>query len=455
MSSFEKFKALLPQIELTENKSIRHDHGVDESFHSPKLPVGVVFPKSTEEVAEVVKAAVVTKTALIPFGAGTSLEGHIIPKGLAVSVDMSRMDRVLATNPFDLDCRVQAGILRGELNRRIKHDGLFFPVDPGADCTIGGMVATRASGTNSVMYGTIRENILGLTVVTAEGKIIKTGGRARKSAAGYDLTHLYCGSEGTLGFITEVQLRLYGLPEAAAAVRLSFDTVENSVQTVVEAIQMGLNLSRAEFLDKTLVEATNNFAQLSLPVAPSLWVEFQGTEASVKEQVATVLALAEGNGCVGSETATEQAELENLWHARHEALYALMALRPGTKGFITDACVPISHLAEQISQANKALETSGLKGSILGHVGDGNFHTCLLVDSDNPEEIRLAETFAEGVSQRSIACGGTCTGEHGIGSGKKKFMELEHGEGVGVMRAIKQALDPHGIMNPGKVFSSS
>ena len=455
MTPLEIFRSHLGGIECSLNGSIRKDHGTDESFHTPFSPLAVVFPATTAEVSQVMKAATKANIAVIPFGAGTSLEGHIIPKGDAISVDLSLLDKVKEVSSENLDCLVEAGVHRLELNRLLGKDGLFFPVDPGADATIGGMVATKASGTNTLRYGTMADNVLGLTIVLADGRVIRTGSRARKSASGYDLTKLFCGSEGTLGIVTEARLRLYGLPEATSVMRLAFSSAQDAVATVTDYIQMGLSIASAEFLDETLVGAINDYAGLKLKVAPSLWMEFHGTAASVKEQLHLAQEVALGYGSLESAGATGQAEKEQLWSARHDALYALMAMKPGCQGFVTDACVPIARLAEQIGLAKEDLAASGLTGSILGHVGDGNFHVCILLDPNDQKEIQAAKEYANRLAHRTISQEGTITGEHGIGAGKLSFMSDEHGESLLVMAGIKRALDPQNIMNPGKVIPAS
>ena len=384
----------------------------------------VLFPRSTADVSAIMKAATAHRVAIIPFGAGTSLEGHIIPEGPAVSIDLSQMNRIVESNPQDLDCLVEAGVHRKELNRILRHDGLFFPVDPGADATIGGMVATRASGTNTVQYGTMADNILGLTIVLADGQVIQSGSRARKSASGYDLNHLFCGSEGTLGIITEARLKLYGLPESSAVIRAAFPTIEDAVSVVTDCTQMGINMTSAELLDETLVKAINDFSQLDLTPKPSLWIEIQGSQATIREQVEQIREIVQDRS-LDLQMATEQKEREHLWGARHDALYALIALKPKGRAYITDTCVAVSQLPHQIHKAKEDLESSGLVGSILGHVGDGNFHACLIIDPEDPKDLAKAEALAEKIAWRALEAGGTSTGEHGIGSGKVKFMATE------------------------------
>ena len=432
--------------------AIREQHGVDEGWHDGASPDAVVFVESTEDVVAVVRACAEHRVPLIPFGVGTSLEGHVAAIHGGISVDLSRMQRVLEVNADDLDCRVQAGVTRKQLNDVLQRDGLFFPIDPGADATIGGMTATRASGTNAVRYGTMRDNVLGVTAVLADGTVARTGTRARKSSAGYDLTRLLVGSEGTLGVITEVSLRVHGLPEVIGGAVCSFTDVDGAVRTVIETIQLGVPVARLELLDGPQVEACNAYSGLDLPVAPLLLIELHGTEAAVADQAATVEALAGGNGGIGWAWSTDLAERNKLWQARHDAYYAAKALRPGARAVPTDVCVPISRLAEAIAAARADIEASGLVAPIVGHVGDGNFHVLALFDPDDPDEVAKVMGLHERLVANALAVGGTCTGEHGIGYGKLDFMRAEHDAGsLAAMRAVKAALDPQGILNPGKL----
>ena len=437
---------------LSTSEAVREQHGRDESYHRPALPEAVAFVRSTEEVAAVVALCARERTPVIAFGTGTSLEGHVQALRGGVCIDLSGMDEVLAVNAEDLDCRVQAGVTRKQLNHHLRDRGLFFPIDPGADASLGGMASTRASGTNAVRYGTMRENVLGLTVVLADGRVIRTGGRARKSAAGYDLTRLFVGAEGTLGVITEVQLRLYGIPEAMSAAVCSFETLAGAVDTTILTIQSGIPVARIEVLDEVMMDAVNRHSGLDYPVQPTLFFEFHGSEAGVKEQAQSVGEIASELGGSGFRWATRQEERSRLWQARHDAYYAALALRPGAKGWPTDVCVPISRLAECMLQTRKDIDEAGLLAPIVGHVGDGNFHLAFIVDPDDAEEMARAETVNERMVARAIDMGGTCTGEHGIGFGKIEFLRREHGEAVSVMRQVKQALDPAGIMNPGKIL---
>ena len=436
---------------LSTSAAVREQHGRDESYHTPHPPDVVVFAESTDEVAGIVKACARRQVPVIPFGAGTSLEGHVAALHGGVCIDLGAMDQVVAVNPEDMDATVQAGVTRAQLNTHLRDTGLFFPIDPGAEASIGGMTATRASGTNAVRYGTMRENVLALIVVLADGRVIRTSRRARKSAAGYDLTRLFVGSEGTLGVITEITLRLYGIPEAISAAVCAFPSVADAVNTVILTIQSGVPVARIELLDKRQMEAVNTYSDLEYAAAPTLFFEFHGTERAVAEQAETVQAIAAGLGGENFAWATRPEDRDKLWKARHDAYYASLALRPGCRGWVTDVCVPISRLAECITETTADLEKLPLIATIVGHVGDGNFHVVLLVDPDEAEEIAEAERFNGRLVMRALAMDGTCTGEHGIGHGKMDFLIAEHGEAVGVMRAIKQALDPDNIMNPGKI----
>jgi len=446
----DELKALLGE-RLSTSAAVREQHGRDESFHAARAPDAVAFAESTEEVAVIVSLCAAAGTPVIPFGTGTSLEGHVAALQGGVCVDVSHMNEVLEVNAEDLDCRVQAGVTRKQLNEYLRDTGLFFPIDPGADASLGGMAATRASGTNAVRYGTMRENVLGLTVVMADGRVVRTGGRARKSSSGYDLTRLMVGSEGTLGVITEVRLRLYGIPEAVSSAVCSFESMEGAVNTVMLTIQCGIPVARIELLDEVQMDAVNRYSKLDYPVRPTLFFEFHGTERGVEEQAEMVGALAADFGGGNFQWATRQEERNRLWQARHDAYYAALALRPGSKGWATDVCVPISRLAECILETRRDIEGSGLIVPLVGHVGDGNFHLVFLVDPDNPDEMKQAAAINDRMVVRAIDMGGTCSGEHGVGYGKMGFLKQEHGEAMSLMRAVKQALDPQGIMNPGKI----
>ena len=437
--------------------STLEQHGTDESHHTPVPPDAVAYAESTEEVSRILACCHRHDCPVIPFGAGTSLEGHVAALEGGISLDLSRMDRVLEIHPDDLDCRVEAGVTRQRLNRLLAEQGLFFPVDPGAEATFGGMAATRASGTNAVRYGTMRENVLGLTVVLADGRIIRTGGRARTSAAGYDLTRLFVGSEGTLGVFTEVQLRLYGLPETILSSVCPFQDLRGAVQMAIETVQMGIPVARIELLDEVAIDSVNRYSNRSDPVKPTLFLELHGSEASVRDDARSLdLLAAEHGGLVGESGglrwSSDAEEREALWHARHHAYWAGLALRPGSRGWPTDVCVPVSRLADCLLETRRDLDASGLLAPILGHVGDGNFHVNMVLDPGDGEELERAETVNQTMVERALAMGGTCTGEHGVGHGKIHCVEKEHGDAVEVMRRIKQALDPTGILNPGKIF---
>lgn len=434
-------------------QAVREHHGRDESPFPPTPPEAVVFAQSTDDVVDVVKLCRQHKYPVIPFGAGSSLEGHILAVHGGVSVDVSQMNRVLAINPEDLTATVQAGVLRKQLNEELKSTGLFFPIDPGADASIGGMSATRASGTNAVRYGTMRENVLNLTVVTSDGKVVRTSKRAKKSSAGYDLTRLFVGSEGTLGIITEVTVKLYPIPEAMSAAVVNFPSLGDAVQTVIETIQLGVPIARSEFLCEATIAAINAYSKTDLRVAPTLFFEFHGTEASVREQAETVQQIAREHGGQDFEWATRPEDRTRLWNARHTAYFACLQVSPGRRAISTDTCVPISRLADSIIGARAILDTADFPTMILGHVGDGNFHAVLLIDIDNEKEVADAERLNDEIVRLALSMDGTCTGEHGVGLHKIGFLVEEVGDdAIDLMRRIKLALDPDNIMNPGKVF---
>ncbi|WP_084421803.1 FAD-binding oxidoreductase [Henriciella litoralis] len=438
---------------LDSSSSTLEAHGKDESWHACVPPDAVLFAESTEDVSEAVKICARHNCPIIPFGAGTSLEGHVSAVHGGLSIDTSRMCTIREVLSEDLCVRVDAGVTREQLNVFLRDQGLFFPIDPGANATLGGMAATRASGTNAVRYGTMADNVLELTVVLADGSVIRTGHRARKSAAGYDLTRMFVGSEGTLGIITELTLRLYGIPEQIALGVMPFNSIADATNTVIMAIQMGIAVARIELLDEVQVAASNSYSNLSLPETPMLFVEFHGSEAVVNDQISTFKELAGDFGAGQFEWALQAEERRKLETARHYALYAARALSPGKQVLVTDVCVPISRLADAVVETKADLETSGLVAPLVGHVGDGNFHLFLLVDPDDSKELERAHALHDRLVERAISMGGTCTGEHGIGTGKQKFLELEHASGLPAMRAIKQALDPANIFNPGKIFS--
>ncbi|NPC90666.1 FAD-binding protein [Gluconacetobacter entanii] len=438
---------------VTTNESIREQHSHGEGWKHASLPALVVFAESTADVALALRTCHEHQVAVVAFGGGTSVEGHVTPGNDAISLDLSRMTRVLAVNENDLDCRVEAGVTRQSLNAHLRDMGLFFPVDPGGEATFGGMCATRASGTAAVRYGTMRENVLGLRVVMADGRIVDTGGRVRKSSTGYDLTGLFIGSEGTLGIITEVQLRLHGIPETIAAATCQFENLGDAVRTAVSTIQVGVPIGRIELLDDAQMQACITYSKLEdyRPIT-TLFFEFQGSPEAVREQVEMVEAIAADNNGLGFVWSTSQEERTRLWKARHSAYWAALAAYPGHNGIATDAIVPISALTELITGAKADIEASGLAAPIVGHVGDGNFHTIIMVPPE-PGGYERAMELDRKIVRRALALGGSCSGEHGIGTGKLEFMAAEHGENaLQVMRAIKHALDPQNILNPGKLL---
>ena len=434
---------------------IREQHGRDESvFTRVPPPAAVVFAESTQDVQDAVKLCAQYKVPVIPFGVGSSLEGHLLAVQGGISIDLTRMNKVLAIHAEDLTVTVQPGVTRKQLNEELKSTGLFFPIDPGADATIGGMSATRASGTNAVRYGTMRENVLALEVVTASGEVIRTGTRAKKSSAGYDLTRLMVGSEGTLGVMTEITLRIYPLPEAISAAICSFPSIADAVHTVIQTIQLGVPIARVELIDANTVRMVNQYAKLGLREEAMLLMEFHGSPTGVQEQAETVQTLASEHGGQAFEWATTPEERTRLWTARHNAYFAAIQSRPGCRAISTDTCVPISQLAECLLESVAEVDASGIPYFLVGHVGDGNFHFGYLIDPDNAAEFEAAERLNQQLVSRAQRLGGTCTGEHGIGLHKMDFLVREAGDGaVDVMRTIKHALDPHNIMNPGKIFS--
>lgn len=437
-------------------QSIREQHGHTTTWIPNQMPDGVVFAQSTEEVSDVVKVCAAHRVPIIAYGTGTSLEGHVNAPAGGISIDLTQMDKVLEVNAGDLDCRVQPGVTREALNTYLRDQGLFFPIDPGANASIGGMAATRASGTNAVRYGTMKDNVLSVEAVMADGSIIRTAQRARKTSAGYDLTRLLVGSEGTLGIITEITLRLQGIPEAISAARCSFPSVEAASRAVMATIQYGVPVARIELLDTLVVKALNGYSKLDLPEGPMLLLEFHGSEAAVAEQAETFGMLAEEEGGTGYEATATLEERNKLWQARHDAYWAMLALRPGCKAVATDVCVPISRLADAVAAAEAKATELGLVAPVVGHAGDGNFHASLLLDMDDPQEVANAEAFVSWLNHMAISMDGTCTGEHGIGQGKRPYLVKELGAGtVALMGAIKQALDPQNIMNPGKILPAS
>src|SRR6184192_915367 len=438
---------------LSTSAAVCEQHGKDESYHTPHAPDAVAFARSTEEVAALVALCARYKTPVIAFGTGTSLEGHVAALKGGICIDLSQMNRVLRVNAQDLDATVEAGVTRKQLNEHLRDTGLFFPIDPGADASLGGMAATRASGTNAVRYGTMRDNELALKVVRGDGEIITTGTRAKKSSAGYDLTHLFVGAEGTLGIISELTIKLRGIPETIAAAACSFESVRGACQAVILAIQTGIPVARIELLNAAQVQACNSYSKLSLPETPLLLLEFHGSESEVAEQSDNFGEIAKECGGGEFSWTTRPEDRSKLWQARHDAYWAVKALRPGAGVVATDVCVPISRLADCVTETEADLKRLNLLSPIVGHVGDGNFHCSLVCDVDDRDEMARGEDFMHRLVQRAQAMGGTCTGEHGIGQGKQKYLMAELGpEAIEAMRALKQALDPQNIFNPGKIL---
>ncbi|WP_054308212.1 FAD-linked oxidase C-terminal domain-containing protein [Mesorhizobium sp. 1M-11] len=433
-------------------QAIREQHAHTTTYIPTQAPDGVAFCETTEEVQSVVRACAEHRVPVIAFGVGTSLEGHVNAPGGGISVDLSRMSRILAVNAEDLDCRVEPGVTREQLNQHLRDTGLFFPIDPGANATLGGMAATRASGTNAVRYGTMRENVLSLTAIMADGEIVTTGRRAKKSSAGYDLTRLLVGSEGTLGIITELTLKLQGIPQAISGGVCPFPTLEAASQAVIQTIQMGIPVARIELVNALQMRAMKTYSKLDYPESPCLFLEFHGSDAGVAEQAETFGLVAEENGGGPFLWTAVAEERSKLWKARHDAYWASLTLRPGAKGLSTDVCVPISRLAECVAETEADIAEMGLIAPIVGHAGDGNFHVLALMNPEDAGEVALVERFVARLNMRAIAMEGTCTGEHGVGQGKVGFLKAEHGHGLDVMRQIKRALDPYNIMNPGKIL---
>jgi len=428
-------------------------HGRAFSYHAPRSPDAVVFPKDKAEVVEILRFANGYGVPVVPYGEGSSLEGNAIPLRGGISLDLSLMNEILEVRPEDFVVRVEPGVTHGQLNERLEEYGLFFPVDPGWDASLGGMAATNASGTNAVRYGVMRDQVLGLEVVLADGTVMRTGGMAMKSSAGYDLTALFVGSEGTLGVFTEVILRLYPVPESAIAARATFPNIEAAGQAAVSIIRSGMQIGRVELVDARTVEAFNAYKGTEYAVSPTLFLEFSGTEAAVEHDVATARGISESEGCEAFEFEEDEEGRERLWEARHEAAFAIEDLSPGKKLMSTDVCVPISYLPEALKEARRVIDAYGLDGAILGHVGDGNYHAAFPVDHADEAELETAEKVNAEIVDYALARGGTCTGEHGIGSGKTEHLEKEHGDSLPFMQRIKKLADPNGIMNPGKIFS--
>jgi len=450
-AALEELSSLLGE-RLSTARAMRGQHGQDPTWNPALPPDAVAFAESEAEVAAIARICARHGLPVIPFGAGTSLEGHICAPLGGVSIDTSRMNRIIAVHPEDMDCRVQPGVTRRQLNSHLRDTGLFFPIDPGADATIGGMAATRASGTNAVRYGTMADNVRAMRVVLPSGEVIQTAHRARKSAAGYDLTRLFVGSEGTLGITTELTLKLHGIPESVMAGICAFASVEAACNAVIETIQSGLPVARIELLDDATIATVNAYSHLGLAERPTLFIEFQGSPAHVREQVENFTALAKAHGGTLGEWATREEERTRIWRARHDAFWAAKAAYPGMEAMTTDVCVPISRLAECVSQTQADMAAHDLAGPIVGHVGDGNFHVILFSRPDDEAQKAEIAAFSERLVARALSMDGTCTGEHGIGMGKMKYMRKEHGPAVDVMRALKAAIDPQGIMNPGKLI---
>ena len=452
-TAIEQLRELLGD-RLSTGSSILELHSHDEAYSKPMSPDAVAFPEDTGEVSEIMKICTTNRTPVVPFGVGSSLEGHVIPLEGGISIDTSRMKQVMTVFENDMNAVVQPGVTRVQLNEELRATGLMFTVDPGADATMGGMAATRASGTNTVRYGTMRENVLALEVVLPDGQIIRTGSRARKSSSGYDLTHLFVGSEGTLGIITELTVRLFGQPDTISAASCAFDSVGEAVDSVIMAIQMGIPMARIELLDELQMRGMNIYnPDMKLPEKPHLFLEFHGTEAGVVEQVEMFKAVSEEFGASDFNWATHTEDRNRLWKARHNAYYAGKALRPGAQALITDCCVPVSALAECIQRAQELTVQSGLIAPLVGHVGDGNFHMLVLINPDDADEMNRAASLAEGINRIALEFGGSVTGEHGVGSGKKKYMNEEHGAAYALMGVLKTSIDPLNIMNPGKLVS--
>jgi len=438
---------------ISTSLAVREHHARDFSFHELVPADAVVMARSTEEVVEIVKACAKRGVPIIPFGTGTSAEGHLAALHGGICVDVSEMNNVLEVNTEDMDVTVEPGVTRKQLNEYLRDTGLFFPIDPGADASLGGMASTRASGTNAVRYGTMKENVLSLEVVTADGKVIRTARRARKSSAGYDLTRLYVGSEGTLGVITKITLKLYGIPEAISSAVVNFDSLKGAVDAVIATIQWGVPMARIELLDEAQLDAINKYSKTDFPVKPTLFLEFHGSDAGVKEQAERMAEICGEFGGGDFSWTSNAEERDKMWQARHDAAYACAAIKPGCGVMATDVCVPISRLVECIMATKQDIDEAGIVAPIVGHVGDGNFHVALLIHPDSREEdLRICNEINRKLVERAIAMDGTCTGEHGIGQGKMKYLEAEHGEALDLMRAIKVALDPQNIMNPGKMI---
>lgn len=454
MSLLQALREFLTEQQVTENQTVRELHGRDESYHMESLPDLVVFPETAQQVSEIVKLADKYKVPIVPFGLGSSLEGHVIPYEHGITIDFSLMNKVLEVRENDFLVRVQPGVTRTQLNKELKKYGLFFSVDPGADATLGGMAATNASGTTSVKYGVMRDQVRDLEVVLADGSIIHTGNLAAKSSSGYHLNGLFVGSEGTLGCFTELTLRVYGIPEHVTAARASFPSLNDAVEAVVSILQAGVPIARVELVDEPSMKQVNLFSETNYNESPTLFLEFHGNEAGLKQDVAFTREIVEDHHCLDIEFETDNAARNRLWEARHNLAYAYIHGHPGKKMMVTDVCLPISELSGAISHAREAVDTLGLPGGIVGHVGDGNYHTLLMIDMSNPEEVAKAEKFNEQIVLYALERGGTCTGEHGVGVGKQKYQQKEHGLALQVMEKIKNALDPENLFNPNKILKT-
>ncbi|MCC3645849.1 MULTISPECIES: FAD-binding oxidoreductase [Cytobacillus] len=454
MSLLQALREFLTEQQVTENQTVRELHGRDESYHMESLPDLVVFPETAQQVSEIVKLANKYKVPIVPFGLGSSLEGHVIPYEHGITIDFSLMNKVLEVRENDFLVRVQPGVTRTQLNKELKKYGLFFSVDPGADATLGGMAATNASGTTSVKYGVMRDQVRDLEVVLADGSIIHTGNLAAKSSSGYHLNGLFVGSEGTLGCFTELTLRVYGIPEHVTAARASFPSLNDAVEAVVSILQAGVPIARVELVDEPSMTQVNLFSETNYNESPTLFLEFHGNEAGLKQDVAFTREIVEDHHCLDIEFETDNAARNRLWEARHNLAYAYIHGHPGKKMMVTDVCLPISELSGAISHAREAVDTLGLPGGIVGHVGDGNYHTLLMIDMSNPEEVAKAEKFNEQIVLYALERGGTCTGEHGVGVGKQKYQQKEHGLALQVMEKIKNALDPENLFNPNKILKT-
>lgn len=444
-------RELLDEGQVSENVTILEQHSKDESYHTPKLPDVVVYPKNTAEVSEIVKIADSYQISIIPFGLGSSLEGHVIPTGPTITINFSLMNQILEVKEKDFLIKVQPGITRSQLNKELKKYGMFFPVDPGADASIGGMAATNASGTLSVKYGIMRDNVVDMEVVLADGTVIHTGSLASKSSSGYHLNGIFIGSEGTLGCITELTLKIYGIPEKISAARASFKTVDDAIEAVVAVLQAGVPIARMEIIDEPSIKQVNRFSDTNYKEVPTIFLEFHGNEVGLKEDLAFTEEIMKDFNCMEIIFETETAARNQLWEARHNLAYAYVHDYPGRKLMVTDVCLPISELAGAIHHAREALNDLGLPGGIAGHVGDGNYHILLMINMDNEEEVEKAKTLNERIVKYALARGGTCTGEHGVGIGKQKYQQEEHGEALHAMEKIKEALDPKALLNPNKI----